>query len=69
MNAPARDRTISGSGSFSRFVKPGGNTTIAPSLSDTSPAASRRSYASGISAWYMLSPARSSSVSNTPSCR
>ena len=50
VNAPARLRTISGSGSPSRFVKPGGNTTWAPSDSSSSPAASSRSSTSGISA-------------------
>ena len=51
MNAPALDFTINGSGSLSRFVNPGGNTTFAPSLSCSSPAASSRSYTSGMSDW------------------
>jgi hypothetical protein len=58
---------ISGSGSPSRFSKPGGNTTFAPSSSTRRPAASSRSTVASIRGWYMLSPARSSSVSRTPS--
>ena len=38
---------MSGSGSPSRFVNPGGNTTSAPSYSMSSPASSRRSITSG----------------------
>ena len=45
--APALVRTMSGSGSPSRFVKPGGNTTSAPSECSSRPAAASRSTTCG----------------------